>query len=56
MTEFLNSHTYLAVKLYWFWPLLRRLCVGNEEGSDCAGSAIFGTLAIEFFVNIKQRG
>ena len=33
-----------------------RLCVGNEEGLDCARSAIFGILAIVFFVNIKRRG
>ena len=53
------SHVYLAVKLnlksscekacIGFWPILCRLRVGNEEGSDCAGSAIFGTLAIEVF-------
>ena len=63
MTEFVKSHAVLAVKLdlkcscekayIRFWPVLCRLCVGNEEGSDCAGSAI---LAIEVFVNIKQRG
>ena len=50
MTEFVNSRTVLAVKLdlkcscekayLRFWPVLCRLCVGNEEGSDCAGSAI----------------
>ena len=31
-----------------FWPVLCRLRVDNEKGSDCAGSAIFGILAIEF--------
>ena len=59
MSEFVNSHAGLAVKLdlkcscekacIRFWPVLCRLCVGNEEGSDCAGSAIFVILAIEFF-------
>ena len=56
MTRFVNSHAVLAVKLdlkcscekacIRFWPVLCRLCVGNEEGS---GSAIFEILAIEVF-------
>ena len=60
MTGFVNSQIVLAVKLdlkcscekayVGFWPVLCRLCVGNEGGSDCAGSAIFGILAIELFL------
>ena len=62
----MNSHTDLAVNLDFkcsyekacarFWPVLCRLCVGNEEGSDCAGSAIFGILAMEVFLRILSRG
>ena len=58
MTEFVNS--VLAAKLdlkcscekvyVRFWSVLCRLCVGKEEGSDCVASAIFGILAIEFFL------
>ena len=57
MTEFVNRHAVLAVKLdlkcscekacVRFWLVLCRLCVGNEEGSDCAGSEILGILAIK---------
>ena len=54
ISEFVNSHTDLAVKLDLKCScekaFLCMLCVGNEEGSDCAGSAIFGILAIEFFL------
>ena len=60
MSEFVNSYADLAGKLdlkcscekacVRFWPVLCRLCVGNEEGSDCVGSAIFGILAIEVFL------
>ena len=40
-----------------FWAVLCRLCVGNEEGLDCVGSAIFEILTIEVFcVNIRQGG
>ena len=55
----MNSHADLVVKLdlkcfcekacLGFWPVLCRLCVGNEEGSDCVGSAMFGISAIELF-------
>ena len=57
MTGFVNSHIVLAVKLKCscekaylkFWPVLCRLCIGNEGGSDCVGSVIFGIIAIELF-------
>ena len=39
-----------SLRGFLFWPVLCRLCVGNEEGSDCAGSTIFGILAIESFL------
>ena len=55
-----NSKADLAVKpdlkcLYekacvGFWPVMCRLCVGNDEGGNCAGSAIFGILAKEVFL------
>ena len=55
MSEFMNSHPDLAVKLdlkgscekacVRVWPVLCRLCVGNKEGLNCVGSAKFGILA-----------
>ena len=50
-----NSKVDLAVKpdlkcfcekaCVGFWPVLCRLCVGDDEWRNCAGSAIFGILA-----------
>ena len=60
MTGFVNSQIVLAVKrdlecscekaCVGFLPVLCRLCVGNEGGSVCRGSAIYGILSIGLFL------